>query len=370
MKFLRVACVRSQAGVTLIGVMTGMGMLLVAILGGMTLTGNVTNMQAKVDIHFRLQQIKENIRIIIQNRSAWEATVDNTGTNASMTCLKNDTTCTGVEDLLITQPLGTGSHNELVLYTPDGAVWYNSNTANEGFSIDGRRCSFILPVPLTYPSAKCPIRAEIRWTPLCDLTGCTRNKIRVHVVFEYTAPSTEKNAIINVSKLSLDVFKEPDSAYQRVIITEEQPSGTDAGYSAAAANSLIDRNFTDVFESGDNILNSGAFPTTQPQFKAGIYECDFTAVANRVGSHRIEVKNVTAGSTIVTGRTAWGPNALVSQTMTTRSSATARLVFNVDTTIRVEHWWAAPTNETINGGRPGTTGEVEIYSIISCIKEV
>jgi hypothetical protein len=92
---------------------------------------------------------------------------------------------------------------------------------------------------------------------------------------------------------------------------------------------------------------------------AGTYQCSISSPAHGVSFHKIRLRNTTGGSTVLVGT-----SEIMSDTTANQSRSFIVGIFTIagSQNLEIQHWIGS-SNNTNDGGRPTSSGEVEIYTI-------
>lgn len=141
-----------------------------------------------------------------------------------------------------------------------------------------------------------------------------------------------------------------------VVIEDQKAAGTDGGSASALTWNTRTLN-TVVTDSG----SLAALNANQVTLAAGTYRCWASAPANRVGAHKIRLRNVTAGATVLVGKSAFCPTA---SAVVTESRIEGK-VFTVAAGQALELQHYTTSAEATDGlGAGSASGETEVFASV------
>jgi len=162
----------------------------------------------------------------------------------------------------------------------------------------------------------------------------------------------------------VDGIKFPDGSTQttsatgHILITHELPNATYAG------SSVVGWQTRPLNSKKIDTSNLVSLASNQVTFTAGTYYCQATAPAFAANHHKLRLRNVTDGVTLVVGAAEYGSSTYWVHT-------TARLVgqFTIAAgkVVELQHYTAAARG-TDGLGTYTNSGEVEVYAILECWK--
>ena len=162
----------------------------------------------------------------------------------------------------------------------------------------------------------------------------------------------------------VDGIKFPDGSIQttsatgHILITHELPNATYAG------SSVVGWQTRPLNSKKIDTSNLVSLASNQVTFTAGTYYCQATAPAFAANNHKLRLRNVTDGVTLVVGAAEYGSSTYWVHT-------TARLVgqFTIAAgkVVELQHYTAAARG-TDGLGTYTNSGEVEVYAILECWK--
>jgi hypothetical protein len=162
----------------------------------------------------------------------------------------------------------------------------------------------------------------------------------------------------------VDGIKFPDGSVQttsatgHILITHELPNATYAG------SSVVGWQTRPLNIKKIDTSNLVSLSSNQVTFTAGTYYCQATAPAFAANSHKLRLRNVTDGVTLIVGNSEYGNS-------TYWVHNTARLVgqFTITSAKALELQHYITTARATDGlGTYTNSGEVEVYAILECWK--
>lgn len=145
------------------------------------------------------------------------------------------------------------------------------------------------------------------------------------------------------------------AASDYMMAQEQRPSGTAGG---TFTNGWQTRNLnTTVNTAGTSITRAGTTLT----LAAGTYYVEALAVAFRTSTHKVRIRNTTAGTTLLAGSSSNSTNA--NNADVTTSSVMGTFTVGAPTNIQLQHY-ATTTRPADGFGLAVTSGEVEVYSAL------
>lgn len=136
---------------------------------------------------------------------------------------------------------------------------------------------------------------------------------------------------------------------------DEKAAGTDGG--TCTSGSFATRTInTEVSDAG----GYGALSANQITLTAGTYEVWASAPALVVDNHQARLRNVTDGTTVIVGSSAYSGSG---NTNATTSIVTGRFTIGASKALEIQH--RCQTTKATNGyGDAANFGEVEVYTIV------
>lgn len=380
---------RGQDGVTLVGVLVALGVFGVVLMVGMTLAGRMTNQQRSVQFVNRFHVIQQNVLAFIKNPDAWQATIDNNG--AATACLRDSAT---------TACTPTTSYTMIDIYYPDGTPYYRPKTdATAGFRRQPNLTGSDPDVCTGFGDGTgaahaaggdshggainrgCPIRLEVFWRPLCD-TAATCKSPKVEVIGSFVWSSgLQRSVQYNPERYGFKFVRGGDNRYHKFVVGDRRVVPGEAGGAAPSSPQYRVLNYEFV-DTGDDVQihpSSGSgtntADNTEIKVQPGVWECEISAPAFRVGGHKVHlIKKVGASEeTLVEGASAYSDRAINSRYQTRSMSKGGRFSLNEPAILRLKHFIEAP--ETVGNELgypvPATFGAGEnVYSIVKCVKDM
>ena len=164
----------------------------------------VRNKQSML-ISTSINSVRQSLISAIQNPQSWSFTVqDLTNRSASMACLyKNqDLSAADCSSVSITP-----NWPQFIVKDSSDQPFYDPTNPTKGFSLKGlQTCNTFVPNPGA-GDPNCPLRADVRWRPVCPTTGiCRWPNIEVRITFEYN-PGTTATYDVNPRNIELTILR-------------------------------------------------------------------------------------------------------------------------------------------------------------------
>jgi prepilin-type N-terminal cleavage/methylation domain-containing protein len=171
----------NKKGFSLAEITIGIALLSVVLLISVQMLSMVTRLDRSTSSKINLVDIKNTLNFYLSQEKAVVNMINN---NASMSCIKDNTSCAGLGgsvDVFNGDPV-----------TPAAVAGFQTSVGTEGFTAAGVPCT-------TYPSANCAFKYNISWQPRCgvDATRCLGHAINyvftANLVRDaaYTGPTIE-----------------------------------------------------------------------------------------------------------------------------------------------------------------------------------
>lgn len=143
---------------------------------------------------------------------------------------------------------------------------------------------------------------------------------------------------------------------RRLIVRDEKASGTDGG--TATAGTYVARNLNTIAE---NTITGASLSSNQVTLLAGKYGARASAPARvTAGSHRIRLRNITAGATLVLGTSETNGQSASEQT---RSHLVGTFTLGATSVLELQHHRSSLNGGATHLGFPSSiSGENEVYS--------
>ena len=146
-----------------------------------------------------------------------------------------------------------------------------------------------------------------------------------------------------------------------ILIRDEKSSGTHGGTFTSGAWRTRDLN-TEVVDTGSH----ASVASNQITLAAGTYRADIFAPGNGVTGHRARLQNITDGTTVLLGSSAYAPNT--SPSGLSYSVVKGRFTIASTKTLEVQHYCSS-TFSTYGFGVALGDGTNEIYTIVELTRE-
>ena len=190
---------RSQSGMSVIGVLIAASSLSVVFLGITTLMQMVTKQQNKSNLDYQVDQIRKNIEFVINNPDSWNETkAGNAGSRFG--CLSAHTPCTSDGSPTGT-PLADVPIPRIIL--ANGTVIHDTSSGSSGYALSGAACDNFNATPGSGVDA-CPVRVTVTWSAICT-APCIDPMVQIAIVPQYN-PQTDR-MVFNPGKLSSRFFQ-------------------------------------------------------------------------------------------------------------------------------------------------------------------
>ncbi len=357
----------SEAGFTIVEVMTTVAIAGVVTLGLSTFFGDMFTMQKRGEVGNSLMQLRTSLQTAIAgtsadplNLSAWDRTIadqDATNGNPAMACVLNHTACTH------------GAFGPLNLKNRNGEELMYSGIATRGFTLTGEICN-------TFSMAgnpTCPFRYDLIWSATCTdgaiRANCVDPQIEVNGTLLYRPGA---NDLLGGQPLNTDQynikFRRGEGTPTNIPIIFSYTMNNANG--EGNCNGGAARKFNNVSTPPGVVATFAAQSFTLPQ---GRYECRVDAPAFKNGENTVTLR-IVSGATIATGKgiasIQGGATTISVQATLTLSSATTFEVFHRCTQQPTDNAFGIQDNNFAMGAPVGTLGLYNsvTYTVVTCMK--
>jgi hypothetical protein len=143
-------------------------------------------------------------------------------------------------------------------------------------------------------------------------------------------------------------------------LRDQKATGTDGGASTAGTQTRTLN--TEVADAGGLCALAG----NQITLAAGTYRVKARAPEYALGAHKLRLRNITAGSTLLAGSSAYTHTINGTQN---DSALTGRITVAASQVLELQHWTQNAVSVNGLGVNAGGSGEVEVYAEIEFWKE-
>ncbi len=354
--------IKQAHGFSMLEVLVALAILMVFSLGILEMYKSSISLKTQGVTRLQVDQIRSQLAACVLSAEAWKQTINSPG-NPELGCLRNPTaTCP------VTPPpapsirlLDAKGNPCLQNATPgSGPAFYDAKNNNHGFTKDGIFCD-------ASANPDCLIRPNVQWRPIpCAMGPCPNPTSAVDITFTMFAGRTGGNFALNLSLYNQTVIRGNDfTKNEYILLTEEMPSGTNAGSCKVAEwrDRMINTKRSDDY---GNVTLTGS---GHMLFKAGTYSCNFYAPGFRVNRHQARLKDRTANLVRI-----WGSNQFSIKNLAgsmTQSVGKGLFTLTTDSDLVLEHNCpAADSNNKMElGAALGIDPAVpEVYSIMECYR--
>lgn len=183
-------CIANTRGLSILEVLFAAGILGFLLFSLLTLSHQLKKQQVRTANLSSIGIFKGNLSSVTLNSVSWQNTLKANSTSGleveaqtlrfsgNMDCLKTATTC-------------DPSSSSFALIDSGGHVVYDGTDPNSGINFDGTICK----------GSSCPMRFNLKWTPICPLTGpCIASQVSVEAEF---VPNSQDLGPINPARYSI-----------------------------------------------------------------------------------------------------------------------------------------------------------------------
>ncbi len=126
------------------------------------------------DVIAKTSLVQNNLASMLNNSLVWKNIL---AQSATLTCVRDQIDC---------RDQGGETAGKLAVYDSNGVLFYDSSVAAQGFDFNFIPCS-------GFPSAACPVHANLYWQPLCPPLGqtCSDPLIEMHSVVTTNFPGMD-----------------------------------------------------------------------------------------------------------------------------------------------------------------------------------
>jgi prepilin-type N-terminal cleavage/methylation domain-containing protein len=197
---------KSNNGFTMIEAVVCVAVLGLSMMFALSSINIVVRNQQSTLISTSINSIRQSLISAIQNPQSWNFIVQ--ANQPGMACLlKNQDLSAADCSSVVTTP----NWPQLVIIdssnTTVPAPFYDPTNPTRGFSLKGlNTCNTFVPNPGA-GDPNCPLRADVRWRPVCPATGtCRWPNIEVRITFEYN-PGTTATFDVNPRNIELTILR-------------------------------------------------------------------------------------------------------------------------------------------------------------------
>ena len=353
-------------GASLFGVMSALGMLMVTIMAGMQLTGNIGREQRQIDTKLRIVAIKENFKAILTNKWAWQINYQAHG-NARI-CKTNCADAFG-QNILVHWPTKP----------PTGFTqpWVNTNNPSWGFlrDVPATFAETCTTFSMVTPDPDCPFHYQVKTRPICATYPCDNpNRYEIKGDFRFSghnAAGLGQTDFSDSSPYNFSFYVDSGSEYSAFYVYE-YASPPDF---AAGATAHIDRVWTNFGHNTGNrvVITDGAgVPSAAGiglALPPGTYDCVGSAPAYKVDAHRVQLRRFfpAPARVLIEGSTAVSPSGPQSD-YATRSELKGRFTLEQDSLIAMSHF-ATTRDATAPNNAVAVDVAGQVHAILKCVKE-
>ncbi|MCM2282203.1 MAG: hypothetical protein NDI61_10190 [Bdellovibrionaceae bacterium] len=162
---------QSTRGMALLEVITAVGIFSILLVSYLQTADILRSWLLANDAKLTLQSLRSEFVSTLRDDVSWSQILGNTS-NSSLDCLESPSTWSACPS----RNNNTYGGAFIVELAQSGLIFNPLANADHGFTIDGQPCS-------SYPSMACPLRLDLKWTRLCELSCGSDPLIEVSGVF-------------------------------------------------------------------------------------------------------------------------------------------------------------------------------------------
>ncbi len=153
-----------------------------------------------IQYHFRAWEYKENVENLLKDKTAWAKMLTQ---NTFKNCLESDAVSSCPPSPAPTTQPPAQSGFLFPVQRADGSSFFDSMNPRAGIDLNGKVCTGFNPQA---DNRDCPLRAEVRWSPICS-GPCTSGKSISQLRVDFSLLGNKSVPNINLAQYQFSLYK-------------------------------------------------------------------------------------------------------------------------------------------------------------------